>query len=54
MKLEKDKIELVEENKKHVQSERKAAIQLVELGLSAGEIAEAMGLQEDDVRGYIA
>jgi predicted transposase/invertase (TIGR01784 family) len=54
MKLEKDMNELVEENKKHVQNERGAAVKFTQLGLSVDEIAEIMGLPENDVRDYIA
>ncbi|MDR0616998.1 MAG: Rpn family recombination-promoting nuclease/putative transposase [Synergistaceae bacterium] len=53
-KLARDRHELAEENRKHEQRERKAAIKLLELGMSIGEIAATMGLPESDVRNYIA
>jgi predicted transposase/invertase (TIGR01784 family) len=53
-KLARDRYELAEENRRHAQRERKAAIKFIELGMSIEEIASTMGLPESDVRNYIA
>jgi predicted transposase/invertase (TIGR01784 family) len=53
-KLAREKRELAELNSKHIQRERKAVIRLYELGLTVGEIAETLGLPENDVRVLIA
>jgi predicted transposase/invertase (TIGR01784 family) len=53
-KLARDRSELAEENRKHLQRERRAAIKFIELGMSVEEIANIMGLSENEVRTYIA
>jgi predicted transposase/invertase (TIGR01784 family) len=53
-KLARERHELAEENRRHAQRERKAAIKFIELGMTIEEIAETMGLPESDIRNYIA
>ncbi|MDR3254436.1 MAG: Rpn family recombination-promoting nuclease/putative transposase [Synergistaceae bacterium] len=54
MKLEKDKLELVEENKKHLRNERRTAVKFAELGLTIEEIAVTMGVEDEDARNFLA